>query len=136
MVPAKRKTYRELLLDPRWQRRRLECLEAAGFRCQRCRHTDKTLNVHHRRYYGGRLPWEYTDAQLIVLCDDCHELQHLPVPTDDDTRRESAISKLHDDLLAASDPAERRKIMLAMSGLVGGRSAEQVRRIERDRGLR
>lgn len=133
---AKRKTYREFLLDPRWQRRRLECLEAAGYRCQRCRHTDKTLQVHHRRYYNGRMPWEYTDAQLIVLCDDCHELQHLPPATDEDLQRERTIKKLHDDLLAETDPNERRQIMLAMGGMIRGRSLGQVKRIERDRGLR
>lgn len=135
-MTAKRKTYREWLLDPRWQKRRLECLEAAGFRCQRCRHTDKTLQVHHRRYYAGRKPWEYTDAQLIVLCDDCHELQHLPAATEEDAQRERTIDRLHKELLATTDPAERRQIMLAMAGMVGRRSPQQVKRIERDRGLR
>lgn len=111
-------------------------MEAAGYRCQRCRHTDKTLQIHHRRYYAGRMPWAYTDAELVVLCGDCHELQHLPPATDEDLQREMTIKKLHDDLLAESDPNERRQIMLAMGGMIRGRSLGQVKRIERDRGLR
>lgn len=58
--------------DPRWQRRRLEVLDAYGWTCQRCRCTDKQLQVHHNFYIKDRMPWDYDDLQFDVLCDDCH----------------------------------------------------------------
>ena len=74
------KKYSELLKDPRWQKRRLEALQAAGFRCQKCPASDKTLHVHHLFYVPGRMPWEYELEDLLVVCDDCHAKGHdLPV---------------------------------------------------------
>jgi hypothetical protein len=69
-------TYTELLRDPRWQKKRLKKLEAAEWRCERCMDSETTLNVHHKRYVKGRLPWEYEDAELAVLCEPCHEEEH------------------------------------------------------------
>lgn len=66
-------TYKEKLLDPRWQKRRLEIFSRDNFTCQSCFHTDKTLAVHHKRYFSGRDPWDYPDWVLITLCSDCHE---------------------------------------------------------------
>lgn len=64
--------YLALLRDSRWQRKRLEALQAADWACDRCEATDKTLNVHHRRYRPGAMPWEYEIFELQVLCEDCH----------------------------------------------------------------
>lgn len=75
MKPAK-SSYREKLLDPRWQKKRLEALEASGWMCERCCDTENTLHVHHRQYFKGREPWEYESGQLAVLCADCHEETH------------------------------------------------------------
>jgi hypothetical protein len=69
------KSYAEKLRDPRWQRKRLEILEAAGFACEECKATDKTLHVHHVVYTKGLEPWEYYRRELIVLCEDCHEIR-------------------------------------------------------------
>lgn len=69
-------TYKELLLDPRWQRKRLEVLEAAGWRCEYCMDGENTLHVHHNRYVKGRKPWEYERSELRALCADCHEEHH------------------------------------------------------------
>ena len=66
-------TYAEKLKDPRWQKRRLEVLEAAGWKCQACKATDKTLHVHHNFYRTRTHPWNYPDHALRVLCEDCHE---------------------------------------------------------------
>ena len=66
-------TYAEKLKDPRWQKRRLEVLEAAGWKCQACEVTDKTLHVHHNFYRTRTHPWNYPDHALRVLCEDCHE---------------------------------------------------------------
>ena len=70
-------TYRELLKHPKWQKRRLQMLEAAEWKCARCSNTERTLHVHHECYVNGRKPWEYDDSELRVLCELCHENEHL-----------------------------------------------------------
>jgi hypothetical protein len=69
-------TYSEKLKDPRWQRRRLHMLEAAGWKCSGCQAEDKTLHVHHKLYRKGADPWEYSDDELAVLCEGCHGRDH------------------------------------------------------------
>lgn len=69
-------SYYQLLRHPQWQKKRLRCMEAAGFSCQDCGTTDRTLNVHHRYYSKGKKPWEYPDHALVTLCDDCHKNRH------------------------------------------------------------
>ena len=66
-----KQSYVEKLRDPRWQRKRLEVMQAADFKCQDCGTADKTLNVHHSAYEAGREPWEYT-VGLRCVCEDCH----------------------------------------------------------------
>lgn len=61
---------------PNWQRVRLEALEAAEFRCQRCGDDESQLHVHHRQYFKDRLIWEYSLSELEVLCDACHAEAH------------------------------------------------------------
>jgi hypothetical protein len=69
-------SYAELLRDPRWQKRRLEMLEKAGWACAECGDKERTLHVHHLRYRRGLKPWEYGDGELLVLCEDCHTRWH------------------------------------------------------------
>lgn len=69
-------TYSEQLAHPNWQARRAEILTASGFRCQCCGASGVSLHVHHRRYIRGRMAWEYGDADLQALCEDCHLEQH------------------------------------------------------------
>jgi hypothetical protein len=69
-------SYAELLCDPRWQRRRLEIMNLAGFACERCHSKSTTLNVHHVQYVRGRMPWEYEDSELRCLCEPCHKDTH------------------------------------------------------------
>lgn len=71
-----KKTYSEKLRDPRWQKKRLEVLEEAGWACVRCGDTSSTLHAHHKTYLSGREPWEYDSDQLAVLCESCHEAEH------------------------------------------------------------
>lgn len=68
------KTYYEKLLDPRWQKKRLEILSRDNFTCERCGATDQTLHVHHGYYERGLDPWEYDPKTLHCLCDGCHEI--------------------------------------------------------------
>lgn len=70
------KTYWEKLKDPRWQKKRLEALQSADFKCQACYDSEQTLHVHHKQYFKGREPWEYEVMQLAVLCESCHSAQH------------------------------------------------------------
>jgi len=69
-------SYSQKLKDPRWQRKRLEALQAANWACKSCKSTYKTLHVHHTRYRGE--PWEVPLSWLEVLCEDCHEKRHAP----------------------------------------------------------
>lgn len=68
--------YQKRLTDPRWQRRRLERLEAAKWRCMDCGDARSELHVHHDWYSSGREPWNYPDSALIVVCHVCHEIRH------------------------------------------------------------
>jgi len=67
--------YYELLKDPRWQKKRLEVLDRAGFECENCGANDKTLHVHHRIYKKGYKPWDYGPCFLACLCEECHNEQ-------------------------------------------------------------
>ena len=69
-------TYFEKLQDPRWQKKRLDAMQAADFACSCCGDKSKTLHVHHRQYFKGREPWDYEVSQLEVLCKDCHAITH------------------------------------------------------------
>jgi hypothetical protein len=69
-------SYREQLRHPNWQRLRLEAMQRAGFKCEKCGTATTTLNVHHKRYVQGRLAWEYALSELEVLCEPCHEAEH------------------------------------------------------------
>lgn len=69
-------SYASQLRHPSWQKRRLEMLDRAGFECSNCGDAESPLHVHHRQYFKGRKAWEYTDAELCVLCDQCHAQEH------------------------------------------------------------
>ncbi len=67
-----KKTYSELLRDPRWQKKRLELMEAGGWSCRECGDHTATLNIHHGFYKRNTSPWEYPDDSMRVLCEPCH----------------------------------------------------------------
>lgn len=69
--------YATKLLDPRWQKKRLEILHRDNFKCRECGTTDETLYVHHKNYIYGEDPWSYTDENYITFCSDCHEIEHV-----------------------------------------------------------
>lgn len=70
-----KKSYAELLKDPRWQKKRLEIMQRDNFTCQHCLSTDKPLQVHHLVYEKGKKPWAYKNEELITLCEECHRLE-------------------------------------------------------------
>lgn len=71
-----KKTYGELLKDPRWQKKRLEIMQRDNFMCQECGDDKSPLAVHHLIYYTNRLPWEYDNDELKTLCEGCHISLH------------------------------------------------------------
>lgn len=64
--------YSEYIKSDGWKIRRQRALALAENRCQVC-NSPARLQVHHRTY--ERLGHE-RDADLIVLCHDCHTLFH------------------------------------------------------------
>jgi len=83
----KKSPYMLRLLDPRWQKKRLEVLARSNFSCDECGEKKRTLHVHHRYYISHRMPWEYPDFCYQSLCDECHELVKETV---EDNRKEGA----------------------------------------------
>jgi hypothetical protein len=67
------KTYYEKLQDPRWQRKRLDVMQRAGFACEWCGSRAAALNIHHGWYAKGCEPWDYGEVTLYCLCQPCHE---------------------------------------------------------------
>lgn len=65
-------TYSEKLLDPRWQKRRLQILHRDNWTCCYCGDTQTNLQVHHKSYSGD--PWEANDEILETVCSHCHEV--------------------------------------------------------------
>lgn len=79
-------SYSEKLKDPRWQKKRLQVLDHAEWRCQMCGAKDRTLNVHHSYYTKGKEPWQYALGALIATCEPCHDVIHKTVKQKADYR--------------------------------------------------
>lgn len=69
-------SYADKLRDARWQRKRLEVLELAGWICQECGAEDhRALDVHHSYYQRGLEPWEHPTTAMRCVCNPCHEIR-------------------------------------------------------------
>lgn len=73
-------TYKESLLHPLWQQKRLRIFERDNWTCQSCGDKIKTLEVHHLFYMDLPCAWDYPDDWLITLCSDCHDREQGRVP--------------------------------------------------------
>jgi hypothetical protein len=60
-----------LLRDGRWQQTRLRVFERDGWRCLYCSAVND-LQVHHKSYERGRMPWDYPMLNFLTLCGRCH----------------------------------------------------------------
>ena len=109
-------TYSEKLKDPRWQKRRLELLNAAGWKCGACGATNKVLHVHHGCYFRGFQPWEYAADLMHVLCDDCHKATQA---TMEDAH--AYLAQIHPRDL---EPVAGLILMLSMMGCPGSRTKD------------
>lgn len=65
-------SYAQKLLDPRWQKRRIEILNRDEYSCVYCGDNKNQLQVHHETYYGD--PWEINPDNLKTLCCHCHSM--------------------------------------------------------------
>jgi hypothetical protein len=65
--------YQKKLDDPRWQKKRLEILERAEWKCELCGSDSEQLQIHHRYYVANRDPWNYPDWSLRCCCHSCHK---------------------------------------------------------------
>jgi len=73
-------TYQEKLLDPKWQKKRLEVFERDKWTCCICGQSHKTLNAHHIQYHPlSEGPWDYEIDSLITLCKECHSQEHISI---------------------------------------------------------
>lgn len=68
-------TYAKKLLDPRWQKKRLEIFNRDKFCCLMCSCDTDTLHVHHERYCKD--PWDVENEDLKTLCFRCHEVAEI-----------------------------------------------------------
>jgi len=69
-------SYKEDLLSPQWQRKRLEIMQRDGFKCCLCGTDKNSLSVHHLYYEAKKKPQDYDDESMITLCQNCHEIAH------------------------------------------------------------
>jgi len=65
--------YQQKLDDPRWQKKRLEVFERAGWKCEECGGNSTQLHAHHKYYVAKRDPWEYQIQAFSCLCAACHK---------------------------------------------------------------
>ena len=65
--------YQDYLKTKHWQRVRGDALERAEYHCAVCGSSEERLHVHHNTY--KRLGNE-RDADLVVLCEECHAIFH------------------------------------------------------------
>lgn len=128
--------YTDLLKLPEWQKRRLGMLEAAGWVCKKCGAKSMQLHVHHLKYVAGRKPWEYSDDELIVLCEDCHDAEHDQETSAADVELEKQIDAAQKSLLAETDLQTKRATFVAMTMLIKQRSPQHIKQLEYRRGLR
>jgi hypothetical protein len=62
-----------------WNTFREEVIEFDGGCCSQCgrgREDGVVLQVHHKRYIKGRMPWEYALNDCVTLCKGCHARHH------------------------------------------------------------
>lgn len=109
--------YRDRLRHPKWQRRRLERMQAAEWRCESCGVDDQELHVHHLFYGAGREPWEYEDDELWVLCARCHGVEHAPpkLPPTGNPRLDRINDLLFEERVWCLSPDQRSELQRLMA---------------------
>lgn len=89
--------YKEQLKNQLWLDKRNRILQRDKFRCVCCG-KESNLQVHHKRYIAGRFAWEYSDEDLITLCQECHRKIH-NIPKKQFKGKITDLKKIDDTLL-------------------------------------
>ena len=71
-----KREYRKLLLDPKWKLKASFIRKRDNHTCCRCGKKSHRLQVHHKKYIDGLMPWEYDNELLESLCSSCHKKEH------------------------------------------------------------
>jgi hypothetical protein len=66
--------YSDKLKSYRWIKKRDRIIERDKGLCRDCFESCGEMNVHH--LYYDKEPWDVPDEALILLCDDCHKIEH------------------------------------------------------------
>lgn len=72
---TRKEEYCQQLEHPLWLKKRDVILERDHHQCALCGSTTN-LQVHHIRYSQGKKAWEYPNAVLLTLCNECHQKVH------------------------------------------------------------
>lgn len=61
-----------------WKEFRDNVIETDGFKCTACGRSqgEVILQVHHKIYISGKLPWEYGTENCETLCKGCHAAEY------------------------------------------------------------
>ena len=61
-----------------WKEFRENVIESDGRQCVSCGRSEPevVLQVHHKIYLPGKLPWEYGSENCETLCRGCHAAEH------------------------------------------------------------
>ena len=70
---SRKELYHEYLLTEVWYKKRTNIIRRDDNRCRIC-NSNGILHVHHRCY--PKVLGEELDADLITLCENCHNLYH------------------------------------------------------------
>ena len=69
-----KKSYLSQYHDKRWYELSKRIKARDKNTCQMCGHNDRPVSVHHKIYHTENKIWEYTDDELICICDKCHNI--------------------------------------------------------------
>jgi hypothetical protein len=68
----------ELQTAPQWSSLTKRLSAERSGACENCGGS-RRLQAHHRYYFAGRRPWEYSLEDFLLLCGICHTLVHFDV---------------------------------------------------------
>jgi hypothetical protein len=66
----------------KWSDFRKRIIERDNDMCVKCKRSnpDAILQVHHKKYIKGRMPWDYPEELCETLCKGCHAIEHGKIP--------------------------------------------------------
>lgn len=70
----KKKDFLAQYQDKRWYELSKRIKARDKNTCQMCGRNDKPVSVHHKVYREDSNVWDYSDDELICICDRCHEI--------------------------------------------------------------